>query len=43
MTSSAAENYEEIKRCCVGKFKSKEINEILKKVNRLVSDLRDDE
>lgn len=43
VTSSAAENYEEIKRCCVGKFKSKEINEILKKVNRLVNDLRDDE
>ena len=43
MASSAANDYEEIKNYCVGKFKSKEINEILKNVNRLVSDLSDDD
>jgi len=42
VASSAAESYETIKKCCVGKFKSKEINEILNKVNKLVSDLTDD-
>ncbi len=43
VASSAASDYEEIKKCCVGKFKSKEVNEILKNVNRLVSDLSDDD
>ena len=36
------DSYAEIKKHCVGKYKAKEINEILKKVNALVSDLSDD-
>lgn len=43
VASSAAGDYEEVKKCCVGKFKAKEVNEILKNVNRLVSDLSDDD
>ncbi len=43
VASSAAGDYEEVKKCCVGRFKAKEINEILKNVNRLVSDLNDDD
>lgn len=42
VASSASVSFDVIKKCCVGKFKSKEINEILKKVNDLVSDLSDE-
>lgn len=43
VANSASESYAEIKKHCVGKYKTKEINNILKKVNALVSDLSDGE
>ena len=42
VANSASDSYAEIKKHCVGKYKTKEINDILKKVNALVSDLSDD-
>ena len=42
VANSASDSYAEIKKHCVGKYKAKEINDILKKVNALVSDLSDD-
>ena len=40
---SASDSYAEIKKHCIGKYKSREIGEILKNVNALVSDLSDDD
>ncbi len=42
VANSASDSYAEVKKHCVGKYKAKEINDILKKVNALVSDLSDD-
>lgn len=40
---SASDSYAEIRKHCIGKYKSREIGEILKNVNALVSDLSDDD
>ncbi len=42
VVSSAVNAFDMMRKCCVGKFKSREVNEILQKVNALVSDLSDE-
>ena len=39
---TAASNYAEILKHCVGKYKIKELSDILKKTDALVADLNDD-
>lgn len=42
VASSASDGYSEIKKHCVGKYKTKEITEILERVHTLVNELSDD-
>lgn len=42
VANSASDGYAEIKKHCVGKYRTKEINDILKKVEALVNDLSDE-
>lgn len=42
VANSASDSYVEVRKHCVGRYKKKEINEILNKINSLVSDLSDE-
>lgn len=41
VVGSAVSCYDDIRKCSVGRFKSKEANEIIQKVNALVSDIKE--
>jgi hypothetical protein len=43
VTQTAAKSYDDIRRICVGRFKSREINEILKKVEVLITDINNED
>lgn len=42
VANSASDSYAKVKKHCVGRYKKKEINDILKRINTLVSDLSDE-
>ena len=41
VVGSAVSCYDDIRKCSVGRYKSKEANEIIQKVNAIVSDIKE--